>query len=107
MLESTWDAVISGAEQLAVDAYVCFADLPTSGAEPVAITTEDDWEDEDDEVPTPAAQAGMTHCIVGSDLVQIVGNAIAQDPTVAPELLRRAVRYYYENDAFVRLDPNA
>ncbi len=104
MLESTWDAVILGPEELAVDAYVCFADLPTSGAEPVVITTEDDWEDDDDEVPTPAAQAGMTDCIVGGDLVQIVANAIAQDPTVTPEVLRRAVRYYWDNDAFLNLD---
>ncbi|MCR1786012.1 hypothetical protein KVF89_25990 [Nocardioides carbamazepini] len=107
MLESIWDDVILGAEELAFDAYVCFASLPATGAEPVVITTEDDWEVDDDEVPTPASQVGMTACIVGSDLVQIVANARAQVPGVAVEALRRSVRYYYENDAFLSLDPNA
>ena len=79
MFESTWDAVISKPDDLAADAYVCFTHLPETGSERVVIASESDWHPDDDGVPTPAAQAGMTDCMTQGDVVQIVANAMAQD----------------------------
>jgi hypothetical protein len=49
----------------------------------------------------------MTECMTRGDLVQIVENAVAQEPSVPLDALRQAVRYYFENDAFLSLDANA
>lgn len=104
MLHSTWDAVIEEADGLPVDAYICFARLPITGVERVVIAQEDDWQADDDDVPMPAAEEGMTACLTKGDLVQVIANAAQQDPTVPRELLRQAVAYYFENDAFLTID---
>jgi len=46
----------------------------------------------------------MTDCMTQGEVVQIVANAMAQDPGVPPEVLRQAVRYYFDNDAFLSLN---
>lgn len=94
------------ADSLPVDAYVCFNRLPVNGSERVLIAQEDDWEEADDEVPSPAADEGMTACLTKGDLTQIVANVLQQNPSASPELLRHAVAYYVENDAFLTVDRN-
>lgn len=103
MLESTWDAVLmnpQGFERY----YVCFAALPTSGSERVVLADESDWLPEDDAVPAPAAAEGMTDCLDGGQVCDIVENLRQQmsAPTVAD--LRGAIVHYWEYDAFIAVE---
>lgn len=107
MYESTWEAVLSRPDSLALDAYVCFVRPPAKDSERVLIANEDDWQADDDQVPTVAAQSGMTDCMTRGDLEQIVANARAQEPAVAGDRLRRAVRFYFAHDAFINFNEEA
>lgn len=103
MIESTWDAVIAEADELPVDAYVCFTGPPRRGTEQVVLAREDDWQDDDDAVPAAAGSLGMTSCLTKGELVQVLDNLGQQDPTARPELARRAVAHYLQYDAFLEL----
>lgn len=103
MIESTWDAVLIDPQRFQ-EKYICFSTLPTVGTEPVLLADESDWLPEDDAVPAPAAAAGMTDCLDGGQICDIVDNLCQQTsgPTAAD--LRRAVTHYCEHDAFITFD---
>ncbi|MBO9521155.1 MAG: hypothetical protein J7518_06410 [Nocardioidaceae bacterium] len=103
MIASTWRDVIARIDDLSIDAYSCFSGLPVSGLERVLIAHEDDWRDDDDRVPAPAADLGMTDCITKGDLAQILASLSQQDPNAPSDVALRAIAYYLENDAFVTL----
>jgi hypothetical protein len=103
VIESTWDSVIVTADVRPEWDYVCFAALPVAGSERVLLALEVDWRDGDEFVPAEAAVAGMTNCLDAGQIAEIVNNAGAQTANPSMEQLRRAVRYYFDNDAFVAL----
>ena len=60
----------------------------------------DDVEDDNDELPRPAAERQL-YCAISLQIVQsIVTNAREQIPNCTDELLLEALAYYWDNDAF-------
>lgn len=103
MIEATWDSVLRGTEADREWHNVCFAGLPITGSESVALTIEDEWEPDDDDVPAPAAVAGMTASLDRGQLEGIIANLVQQVPNPTTHQTYEAIRYYYERDAFIRL----
>lgn len=103
MIESTWESVLRGIEDNREWHYVCFAALPITGSESVALTVEDEWEQGDEDVPAPAAAAGMTASLNRGQIEEIIDNLGQQVPIPTAHQTYEAIRYYFEQDAFIRL----
>lgn len=63
----------------------------------------DDVEDDEDDAPQAAKQAGLGYALGIQTVKAIVQNAAQQKPDLTEDDLVAAFLYYYDNDAFIVL----
>jgi len=63
-----------------------------------------DETDDPDHDPDIAKANGLKYALTISDVQDIVVNAKAQKENVKQELILKAIKYYYDNGAFIILD---
>ncbi|WP_305845492.1 DUF7716 domain-containing protein [Photobacterium leiognathi] len=60
--------------------------------------------DDPDDDPDVAKSNGLKYALTISDVQDVVENVKTQDPSCDIDILIRALKYYYDNDAFINLD---
>jgi hypothetical protein len=100
---TTWNDVLSGIDTLNNWDLICFADLPITGFEACIICDSRDLGPGLD-LPPDATALGYARCLLGEQIGEVVQNARLQVTDPDRRTLYRAVRYYFDNDAFLALD---
>lgn len=59
--------------------------------------------DDPDDDPDEAKKHGLKYALTISSLQDVVENAQAQDASVNIDVLIKALKYYYDNDAFITI----
>ena len=70
---------------------------------PVMVLDPEETDDPDDD-PDEACKNGLKYALTISCLQDVVENARAQDCSVNLDILIKALKYYYDNDAFITLN---
>lgn len=69
---------------------------------PVIVLDPEETEDPDDD-PVQAKKNGLKYAMSISSLQDVIENARTQDPDTNFDTLAEALKYYYDNDAFISL----
>lgn len=106
MWRVTWNSVINS---LLVDdgefrdSYMSFQGGPFAVEEPVIVTSEDEWELGDSNVPSVARGEGMTECLDDSQINDVLVNLRLQKTNTSTSEILEAIRYFVANDAFIEI----
>ena len=106
MRRATWNTVINSLlinDGELRDSYVSFREGPFAGEEPVIVTSEDEWELGDSEVPSAARTEGMTECLDDSQIEDVLVNLRLQKTNASTYEVLEAIRYVVDNDAFIEV----
>jgi hypothetical protein len=106
MQYTTWSLVIDSllAESGEFrDVYVSFRGDPFAADEPIIVTSEDEWEAGDSDVPSVARGEGMTHCLDDAQIEDVVDNLLMRDSRASVPQIVEALRYFVKNDAFMEI----
>ena len=96
---STWDQVLSGADDLRRLDMICCAGPPITGAEGCLIYDSDLLPEEVD-TPQEALDLGYRICLISGQIQEVLQNARLQILAPNRPTVYKAMRYFIENDAF-------
>lgn len=101
----TLGEAISNAERLDREAYIYLPKKVDRWAWDTGVMVlnndEGDWEEDEAGIPLPARENGLEADLGVDDLRGVRDNLLQQGALLDPELLLRAVRFYYERDAYL------